>query len=189
MEIQQYCSVCKAEYGMTVVPTSDEGDDGVVWLQCPSCKGFLPKISSSADFAGGGATSETGDDAAAEPDAPASDEAGTPASEPDAAAEATDPHTPDPDTPEPDSPESGSAEPEPPEPDVPDPLADMDVEAAVPYRPWGDYAEGDVIHHLAWDDYGVVVAKEVLPGNRKVVKVVFAEAGTVRLIEQEGDGP
>jgi hypothetical protein len=60
---------------------------------------------------------------------------------------------------------------------------------AVPYRPWQQYAEGDVIHHLAWNDYGVVLAKEVLPGHRCVVKVRFAEAGIVRLIEDQGERP
>ena len=168
MLIKQYCSVCKAEFDMTVVPTSDGEDDGVVWLQCPSCKGFLPKVSSSADFA-----TEKRDEAAEEPAVDAA-----PVVEDVAVADPSEPEpAPDPD-PEP--------EPEPPEED---PLADMDLEAAVPYRPWSVYAEGDVVHHLAWDDYGVVTAKETLPGNRKVIRVVFAKAGAVRLIEQEGDGP
>ena len=167
MKIPQYCSVCKAEYEMSVVPTSDGDDDGVVWLQCPSCKGFLPKVSSSVDLK-----------PADERDAPAEDAA------PEAPAET-------PATPDPEAAPSEAAEEEPPpdEPPPPDPLADMDVSLAVPYRPWETYAEGDVIHHLAWDDYGVVVAKETLPGNRNVVQVHFAEAGTVRLIEQEGEGP
>ncbi|MBK7703284.1 MAG: hypothetical protein IPI34_10530 [bacterium] len=68
-------------------------------------------------------------------------------------------------------------------------VADLDLEKAVPYRPWQTYAEGDVIHHLAWDDFGLVVGKEVLPGNRRVVMVRFTNAGTVRLIEQDGVGP
>ena len=46
-----------------------------------------------------------------------------------------------------------------------------------------------MIHHLAWDDFGLVVGKEVLPGNRRVVKVRFTTAGTVHLIEQDGVGP
>jgi len=153
MKIPQYCSVCKAEYEMSVVPTSDGDDDGVVWLQCPSCKGFLPKVSSSADLK---PSDENRDEAA-------------PASPPKAPADAAPPPAD--------------------EPPQPDPLADMDVSLAVPYRPWETYAEGDIIHHLAWDDYGLVVAKETLPGNRNVVQVRFAEAGTVRLIEQEGEGP
>ena len=171
MKILQYCSVCKAEYEMVVVPTSDGDDDGVVWLQCPSCKGFLPKVSSSADLkpvVDEDVPAEAGEDASA----PAEHVAEPPA---DGKEEAVDVESDD----------------EPVEQEIPadDPLADMDVSTAVPYRPWETYAEGDVIHHLAWDDYGVVVAKEVLPGNRRVVRVHFSAAGVVRLIEQEGEGP
>ena len=63
-------------------------------------------------------------------------------------------------------------------------LAETDVSQAVPYRHWGTYEVGQCIHHLAWDDCGVVVAKEELPGGRQVIKVYFEEAGVVRLIEQ-----
>ena len=181
MNILQYCSVCKAEYDMSVVPTSDGDDDGVVWLQCPSCKGFLPKVSSSAVFKSSqtaeedtaGTTSDTVDGDASES---VEDLAATPAETVTADASPAD------------SPEPSATEP-PDEPEPDNPLADMDLSLAVAYRPWETYAEGDVIHHLAWDDYGVVVAKETLPGNRKIVQVNFAEAGIVRLIEQEGDGP
>jgi len=179
MNILQYCSVCKAEYDMSVVPTSDGDDDGVVWLQCPSCKGFLPKVSSSAAFKSSQSAEEdkSGD---AIDDASESVEDGT--------ATSAETGFTDSDASPADSPESPSTDsPDDPEPD--DPLADMDISRAVAYRPWETFAEGDVIHHLAWDDYGVVVAKETLPGNRKIVQVSFAEAGTVRLIEQEGDGP
>lgn len=164
MKIPQYCSVCKAEYEMSVVPTSDGDDDGVVWLQCPSCKGFLPKVSSSADLKPRDADRDEG----------------VPESPPEAPADAAQPPQ------RSDEPDAADAAEEPPQPD---PLADMDVSLAVPYRPWETYAEGDIILHLAWDDYGVVVAKETLPGNRNVVQVRFAKAGTVRLIEQEGEGP
>lgn len=63
-------------------------------------------------------------------------------------------------------------------------LAEKDVATAVPYRPWETYEVGQCVHHLAWDDCGVVVAKEDLPGGRKVIKCYFAEAGVVRLIEE-----
>ena len=63
-------------------------------------------------------------------------------------------------------------------------LAAIDPEDALSYRPWGTYEVGQCIHHLAWDDCGVVVAKETLPGKRQVIKVYFEEAGVVRLIEQ-----
>lgn len=63
-------------------------------------------------------------------------------------------------------------------------LAELDASSATPYRPWGSYEVGECVHHLAWDDCGVVVAKEALPGGRKVVKCYFEDAGVVRLIEQ-----
>ncbi len=181
MNIMQYCSVCKAEYDMSVVPTSDGDDDGVVWLQCPSCKGFLPKVSSSAAFK---KTTDTEDEAPAA--VQESDD--TPASADDAVV-----HQPVEVVDDDSSVSTLAAAAAAPdvsddEPVADDPLADMDISLAMAYRPWESYAEGDVIHHLAWDDYGVVVAKETLPGNRKIVQVQFAEAGIVRLIEQEGDG-
>ncbi len=46
---------------------------------------------------------------------------------------------------------------------------------------------GEVIFHLAWDDCGLVVAKETLPGNRRAIKVYFATVGVVHLIEQSQD--
>ncbi len=63
-------------------------------------------------------------------------------------------------------------------------LAELDVSESTPYRPWGTYEMGQCIHHLAWEDCGVVVGKEVLPGGRKIIKCYFEDAGVVRLIEQ-----
>ena len=62
-------------------------------------------------------------------------------------------------------------------------LAAVDPATAVPYRPWESYEVGQCVLHLAWDDCGVVVAKELLPGGRQVVKCWFQGAGVVRLIE------
>ena len=45
------------------------------------------------------------------------------------------------------------------------------------------YEVGQCILHLAWNDCGVVVAKEPLPGGRQVIKCWFQGAGVVRLIE------
>lgn len=202
MKIPQYCSVCKAEYEMDIVPTAD--DDGVLWLQCPVCKGYLPKVKSSLKL----------DDAAGAADAgPAADEAEQEVPTP---------------PPEDETPSEVEAEPEPETPTEPvveeavdvdldamaatapdveadetpdeaepvdDPdeglelLETADVSTAVPYRPWKVYEIGDVLHHLAWDDHGVVLDKEQLPGNRRVLKVRFAEAGLVRLIEDDGSRP
>ena len=66
---------------------------------------------------------------------------------------------------------------------IADPLEDLDVEAARPYEPSENYAVGDVVHHRGWNDYGVVIAKQMLPGNRRVIRVRFAESGEVQLIE------
>ena len=53
-----------------------------------------------------------------------------------------------------------------------------------PYRPWDSYEVGECILHLAWEDCGVVVANEELPGGRQVIKCYFSEAGVVRLIQK-----
>lgn len=62
-------------------------------------------------------------------------------------------------------------------------LEGLDPQKAVPYRPWDNFEVGQCILHLAWEDCGVVVAKERLPGGRQVIKCYFSEAGVVRLIE------
>jgi hypothetical protein len=62
-------------------------------------------------------------------------------------------------------------------------LASKDQSQPAPYRPWESYEVGQCIHHQAWEDCGVVVAKENLPGGRRVIKCYFEEAGVVRLIE------
>jgi hypothetical protein len=63
-------------------------------------------------------------------------------------------------------------------------LAEKDQSQPTPYRPWETYEVGQCIHHQAWEDCGVVVAKEKLPGGRQVIKCYFEEAGVVRLIEK-----
>lgn len=163
--IEQYCSVCKAVLEMSVVQTSDGEEDGVLWLRCPRCHGFLPKISDNVDQPR----------RAAEP-SPDAEEMIEEAPEPilGEAMPAADP---------PERPEAGREDVSPP------PMPDFDPETAIPYRPWSSFDVGAVIRHLAWDDYGVVVAKEILPGNRRAVKVQFEKAGVVRLIENSGERP
>jgi hypothetical protein len=192
VKIKQYCSVCREELPMEVVPTENGEDDGVIWLRCPRCQGFLPKVGvalppegvdedgevsaeqlvSEAGTLGEGAepgdldeTGEPGGTHAAAAPGAAPDEAGAPV-------------------------EGGKGSPAvagtaaetiPPEYEAM--LAVMDASKALPYRPWSTYEVGDAIHHLAWDDCGVVVAKESLPGRRRVVKVYFEKNGVVRLIE------
>ncbi|HPF35797.1 hypothetical protein KDK88_09715 [bacterium] len=185
MTILQYCSVCKTEYDMEIVPTAD--DDGVLWLQCPNCRGFLPKVDP-----GPRARAELQDrdiDAAptaapaAEAASPSTAAAASDADELDLDDDALD--VPDDDDDGADAPSAAAAD----DDEGAELLEAMDVSLAVPYRPWNTYGVGDVVHHLAWDDYGVVLAKEVLPGNRSVAKVRFAEAGVVRLIEDQGEAP
>ncbi|MGD9548914.1 MAG: hypothetical protein AB7V45_15400 [Candidatus Krumholzibacteriia bacterium] len=62
-------------------------------------------------------------------------------------------------------------------------LQEADLDAAVPYRPWETYEVGQCVIHLAWNDCGVVVAKETLPGGRRAIKCFFTTAGVIRLIE------
>ena len=80
--------------------------------------------------------------------------------------------------------EDRAAEPE------PEPAAvavdDIDPELARIYSPEDSYEVGDVVHHRGWNDYGKVVAKEILPGNRHMIRVRFAENGEVQLIEGSG---
>jgi len=198
---------------MEVVPTGDgEDDDGVIWFRCPQCQGFLPKLSGSDPAEDAAATGDGTDDATVTADAaePAAGESVDKAAEGgkgtlawespadmmaardddpvgvDADLLADDP-TDDPVTLEPAI--AGKPVPKPAPPAEPIAeyaalLAAADQGAPSPYRPWGDYAVGECIHHLAWDDCGVVVAKEDLPGGRKVIKCFFEEAGVVRLIEK-----
>jgi hypothetical protein len=64
------------------------------------------------------------------------------------------------------------------------PAADeIDISRSQPYVPTRTYEVDDVIHHRGWDDYGVVIAKEELPGNRRIIKVRFVEQGEIQLIE------
>ena len=204
MKINQYCSVCKKHLDMDLVPTDDGGDDGVIWLRCPECRGFLPKFSGDSKYTAaakdptpalaadpadvGGSPDRAraavagadpledldlaGDEADADADADEafSDEAEAEAEDED---EATQPPVPA-DAREPIA-EYAAA------------LAAADLAAARPYRSSGDYAVGEVVHHLAWDDCGLVIAKEPLPGNRRAIKVYFASVGVVHLIEQSQD--
>jgi hypothetical protein len=154
MKIMQYCSVCRAELEMELVPTSEE-EEGVIWLQCPGCKGFLPKLGNSKDFEPEAEDSsievETKTESIKQEEDIVDDEL---LGEAESTASAV--------------------------------LSTMDRDSAVPYRPSNTYQINDVIHHLAWDDCGVVLEKEVLPGNRHIIKVIFEVAGIVRLMENSG---
>ncbi len=201
MKSRQFCSVCKEWLEMEVVPTSDgEEDDGVIWFQCPQCQGFLPKL--------GGIESESVKDTSASPAVSSSDTAETTET---SESEETLPwdspadmmaareKTADKSSPldlegggeEKSAEESGkkksTTEPKSPAEPIHEYkalLAEKDQSQPTPYRPWETYDVGQCIHHQAWEDCGVVVAKEKLPGGRQIIKCYFEEAGVVRLIEQ-----
>jgi len=179
VKINQYCSVCKMHLDMEVIPTDDGGDDGVIWLRCPQCQGFLPKFA--------GDTRPPVPQTAAQPPSPPSDPtvdlaAEGPESVPALAADE------DEDEEEGDSAAAPAATaPAEPLAEYAARLAAADVTRARPYRPTSEYAVGDVIHHLANDDLGIVVAKAELPGGRRAVKVFFEGTGVVHLIEQAPD--
>ncbi len=196
MKCKQYCSVCKQWLDMEVVSNGDdEEDDGVTWFRCPGCQGFLPKLTSETDGEmEGESPAQAPEDPApatvdspAEPADPELDE-GMPGSSPDewlagteftSLAEVTE--TPELIEADGDSPEDSVAS----EPlaEYAAMLAEMDPEKSEPYRPWNSYRIGQCVLHLAWDDCGVVVGKESLPGGRQVIKCFFSETGIVRLIE------
>lgn len=67
--------------------------------------------------------------------------------------------------------------------DEPVALEDLDVENAKEYSESYVYQVGEVIHHRSWNDYGKIVAKDVLPGNRHTILVQFLRQGKVQLLE------
>ena len=189
MKINQYCSVCKKHLDMEVIPTDDGGDDGVIWLRCPECQGFLPK------FTGEGLKTESGNDAAttgtASPPTTTSETSAATGAPPTAPARREDSEPADASAPEDEDEAAEAAESGgevEPMAEYAARLAEADTTSARPYRPSSSYEVGEVILHLAYDDVGIVVAKERLPGGRKAIKVYFDGAGVMHLIEQAADG-
>jgi hypothetical protein len=62
-------------------------------------------------------------------------------------------------------------------------LEDLDVENAKEYIESDVYEVGEIIHHRSWNDYGKILSKDVLPGNRHTIFVHFLRQGKVRLLE------
>lgn len=213
MDSRQFCSVCKQWLDMEVVPTADGDDDGVVWFRCPQCQGFLPKLSSAVTgqaVGPGEGKPDSGADEAPEPLAETAPGVDVPRQRratprpPDADDDAGDivgglagdELIPDVDDDEPgvideDAEVDVESRPGPDRPgasaepvlEYAAQLAAADPETAVPYRPWDSYEVGQCVLHLAWNDCGIVVAKEALPGGRRIIKCWFQGAGVVRLIE------
>lgn len=204
MDSRQFCSVCKQWLDMEVVPTADGDDDGVVWFRCPQCQGFLPKLGSmlaaaaAAPAAGEGRGQgsdrdhhELPDDESVEAaledgdlrdDEPQDDESQDDESQDDEPQD-DEPHDDEPRNADPAAGRARSEAPAEPVLEYAARLAAVDPATAVPYRPWETYEVGQCVLHLAWNDCGIVVAKEALPGGRRVIKCWFQDAGVVRLIE------
>lgn len=62
-------------------------------------------------------------------------------------------------------------------------LEDLDIENAREYSDDQEFEIGDVIHHRSWNDYGKIVSKGELPGNRRTIWVQFIRQGKVQLLE------
>jgi hypothetical protein len=62
-------------------------------------------------------------------------------------------------------------------------LEDLDVDNARDYVEAEEYEVGEVIHHRSWNDFGKVLSKDTLPGNRSVIVVQFLRQGKVKLLE------
>jgi len=62
-------------------------------------------------------------------------------------------------------------------------LEDLDVENAKEYTEAGLYEIGDIVHHRSWNDFGKVISKAELPGNRRMICVQFLRQGKIQLLE------
>ena len=62
-------------------------------------------------------------------------------------------------------------------------IEDLDVENAKEYSDDQIFEVGDVVHHRSWNDFGKIVLKEKLPGNRSTIWVQFLRQGRVQLLE------
>lgn len=62
-------------------------------------------------------------------------------------------------------------------------LEDLDVEHAKEYDEKLEFQIGEILHHRSWNDFGKVVAKDRLPGNRRTIWVQFIRQGRVQLLE------
>jgi uncharacterized protein YbaR (Trm112 family) len=67
--------------------------------------------------------------------------------------------------------------------DEPVAIEDLDIESAREYVENDIYEIGEVIHHRSWNDYGKILSKDALPGNRKTIWVQFLRQGKVQLLE------
>ena len=62
-------------------------------------------------------------------------------------------------------------------------LEDLDIETAKEYSEDQVYEVGDIIHHRSWNDFGKIISKGSLPGNRRTICVQFLRQGKIQLLE------
>ncbi|UCG52502.1 MAG: hypothetical protein JSW58_02830 [Candidatus Latescibacterota bacterium] len=62
-------------------------------------------------------------------------------------------------------------------------LEDLDIENAKEYSEKNVYEVGEILHHRSWNDFGRVVSKDRLPGNRRTIWVQFLRQGKIQLLE------
>lgn len=62
-------------------------------------------------------------------------------------------------------------------------LEDLDIENAKEYDEGELYQVGEILHHRSWNDFGKVISKETLPGNRRTIWVQFLRQGKIQLLE------
>ncbi len=64
-------------------------------------------------------------------------------------------------------------------------IEDIDTDRARQYDQSESYEVGDIIYHRSWNDYGKVMEKQTLPGNRHTILVHFVNQGKIRLVESK----
>ena len=66
---------------------------------------------------------------------------------------------------------------------TPEDLTVEEKKNALVYNQLDEYEIDDIIYHRAWNDYGRVIEKGVLSGDRKTIIVQFVDQGKTRLLE------
>ena len=59
----------------------------------------------------------------------------------------------------------------------------METGNAIEYSPERNFAIGNAIYHKGWDDFGLVISKEILSNGQKSITVDFQKSGIKKLLE------
>ena len=62
-------------------------------------------------------------------------------------------------------------------------LEGIENEECTTYAPTKSFNIGESIYHKNWDDFGKVVAKEIMSNGQKAISVEFQKSGSKKLIE------